>query len=196
MTSAISESIAFLRKNDLKTILARIRSRDVPPLIQFALYGMCGGLATVTFIGTVVYLSMTLVPAYEGRKVAAQALLHARGFSILWPAPEANDSSAIEITNQIRSLNLLFNNCIAFLLANVVAYVSNILIVFKTGRHHPVMEFLYFTLVSGVAFGISQVAGPWLVNQFGVSTNVAILTNLVASMLLNFAGRKFFVFQG
>ena len=39
-------------------------------------------------------------------------------------------------------------------------------------------------------------AGPWLVNQFGVPTNVAILTNLVTSMLLNFVCRKFFVFKG
>ena len=195
MTSAIFESIAFLRQNDLKTILARIRARDVPPLIQFGLYGLCGGLATATSIGIVVSFSTTFIPAYEGMKVAAQPLLRGGSFSLLWPAPDANTSSAMEITNQIRSLNLLVNNCIAFLIANVVAYVSNIMIVFKTGRHHPVLEFLYFTMVSGVAFGLSQVAGPWLVNRFGLPTNAAILTNLVTSMLLNFAGRKLFVFK-
>lgn len=171
--SAITESLDFLRKNDFKTILTRIRERNVPGLIQFGVYSMCGGLATVVFLGTVIILSKTLIPAYEGMIVDGKA-----------------------ITDDLRATNLFINNCIAFFLANIVAYVTNIMFVFKPGRHHPVMEFLYFTLVSGVAFGISQIAGPWLIHKFGVPTNVAILTNLVTSMLLNFAGRKFFVFKG
>lgn len=193
MKSALSDSINFLRQNDVKTIRARIRARDVPGFIQFALYSMCGGLATITFLVTIVTLSKTIIPAYEGMKVAAHPLINLGSFSMIWPAPDA--ASGIDIDNKIRALNLLFNNCIGFLAANVVAYVSNILFVFKSGRHHPVMEFLYFTLVSGVAFGISQLAGPWLISAFGVPTNVAMLTNLVTSMLLNFAGRKFFVFK-
>ena len=104
--------------------------------------------------------------------------------------------NGVEITNDLRSKNLLINNCIAFFITNILAYVTNIILVFKPGRHHPIVEFLLFTVVSGVSFGISQVAGPWLVKEFGVPTNVAILTNMVASMLLNFAGRKFFVFKG
>ncbi len=100
------------------------------------------------------------------------------------------------ITDSERAKDLLINNCIGFVLANVVAYVSNVMFVFKQGRHHPMIEFLYFTLVSGISFGISQIAGPWLVQRWGVPTNLAILTNLVASMMLNFVGRKFFVFKG
>ncbi len=57
MTSAITESISFLRENDLKTIFARIRERNVPPMIQFAIYGMCGGLATVVYLAAVLDLS-------------------------------------------------------------------------------------------------------------------------------------------
>lgn len=173
MTAAISETLAFLRQNNLRTILARIRERNVPALMQFVVYGICGGLATVVFLGTVITLSMTIVPAYEGMTVNGQP-----------------------ITDALRAKDLLINNTIGFLIANVVAYVTNILFVFKTGRHHPVMEFLYFTMVSGVSFAISQVAGPWLVSRFGVATNVAILTNLVTSMMLNFVARKFFVFKG
>jgi hypothetical protein len=67
--------------------------------------------------------------------------------------------------------------------------------VFKGGRHHPVLEFVYFTLISGIAFVLSQVAGPKLVTWFGIPTNVAILTNVLTSMLLNFVCRKFFVFK-
>jgi putative flippase GtrA len=172
MKSAISDALTFLRTNDLKTILSRVRERRVPGLIQFAVYGLCGGLATVFFLGIVIVLSKTVIPAYEGMMVDGQP-----------------------ITDALRAKNLLINNTIAFLVANVVAYVTNILFVFKGGRHHPVLEFLYFTLISGIAFVISQAAGPWLVNRFGVPTNLAILSNVLTSMLLNFMCRKFFVFK-
>ena len=171
--SAISESISFLRQNDVKTILSRIRQRNVPPLIQFAIYGLCGGLATFVYLAISIFMSYKIFPAMDGMIVDG--------------AP---------ITDALRAKNLLINNCVAFAIANVVAYVTNILFVFQTGRHHPVIEFLYFTAVSLVAFGISQIAGPWLVQHFGISTKVAMLTNVVASALLNFVFRKFFVFKG
>jgi putative flippase GtrA len=172
MTPAITESVTFLRENSIKTICARIRERNVPALIQFGVYSLCGGLATVVFLSTVVILSKTLIPAYENMIV-----------------------NGVVISDDLRAKDLLINNCIGFMIANVVAYTTNVMFVFKQGRHHPFIEFLYFTLVSGISFGISQIAGPWLVKQYGVPTNVAILTNMVASMLLNFAGRKFFVFK-
>ena len=69
-------------------------------------------------------------------------------------------------------------------------------LVFKRGRHHPWMEFFYFTLVNFVCFAISQIAGPWLVKHFGIATNIAIFTNAVVAALINFVARKFFVFKG
>jgi putative flippase GtrA len=173
MTSAISESVSFLRENSFRTICARIRERNVPGLIQFGIYSICGGLATVTFLATVIILSKTLIPAYEGMVV-----------------------DGATIGDKLRAEHLLVNNCIGFVLANFVAYFTNILFVFKQGRHHPVLEFFIFTAVSGSSFAISQLAGPWLVARWGVPTNVEILSNLVASMMLNFVGRKFIVFKG
>ena len=67
---------------------------------------------------------------------------------------------------------------------------------FETGRHHPVIEFFYFTAVSAVSFVISLIAGPWLVSHYGISTKLAMFTNVIASALLNFVFRKFFVFKG
>ena len=172
MSSAIAEAFQFVRQNDLKVVLSRIRARDVPPLVQFGVYGICGGLATVVFLSLTVYLSYHVFPAMDGMIVDGKP-----------------------ITDDLRAHNLLINNTIAFLAANVVAYVTNILFVFKTGRHHPVMEFLYFTAGSGVSFILSQFAGPWLVHHYGLPTWVAIITNVSASVLLNFAIRKFFVFK-
>lgn len=173
MPPAVSESIAFIFQNDPKTILARIRQRKVPPLIQFAVYGLCGGLATAVYLGISLLLSSTVIPAMDGMTVDGEP-----------------------ITDALRARNLLINNCIAFSIANIVAYVSNVLVVFETGRHHPVLEFLYFTTVSFLSFAVSQIAGPWLVSHFGISTKLALLSNVVASALLNFVFRKYFVFKG
>ena len=172
MTNAISEALKFVFHNDLKTILTRIRARNVPSLIQFSVYGVCGALATIAFLSLTVFLSYRVFPAMDGMIVDGKP-----------------------ITDAMRARNLLINNTIAFALANVVAYVTNILFVFKTGRHHPVMEFLYFTAGSTVAFLISQFAGPWLVQQYGLPTWVAIITNVATSIMLNFAIRKLFVFK-
>ncbi|MFZ4766898.1 MAG: GtrA family protein [Roseimicrobium sp.] len=198
MPLASNETLAFLRNNDLKTILKRVRERDVPPLMQFAAYTFCGCLATVVFLGTVLTLNYTIIPAYEDMTVTTTPV-QLLGRPVLWMAetvpgqsqPITHDAAG----NAIRAANLLVNNCIAFILTNFVAYFSNILLVFKRGRHHPVFEFVYFTMVNFVSFAISQVAGPWLVSEFGVPTNVAILTNMVSSMLINFLARKFFVFK-
>jgi GtrA-like protein len=172
MTSAITEAFQFVVGNDFKTILARIRARNVPALIQFGVYGLCGGLATVIFVGLTVYLSFHVFPAMDHMIV-----------------------NGVPITDQLRARNLLINNTIAFAVANVVAYGTNILFVFQTGRHHPLMEFLYFTAGSTVSFLVSQFAGPWLVREYGLPTAVAIITNIAASVFLNFAIRKLFVFK-
>ena len=177
MISALGSSFRdyfdFLTKNSLSTMWRRIRAQDVPWMIQLSGYGFCGLMATVVGVGQVVLLSKFVIPAYEGMMVNGEL-----------------------ITDSIRSRNLLINNTISFLTTNVFVYYMNVLLVFKRGRHSPWREFGYFTLINGVSFGISQIAGPWLVHQFGVRTNIAIFTNAVVSAFINFVARKFFVFKG
>lgn len=173
MSRAIADAFHFLTQNDVRTILARIKAREVPGLIQFGVYGLCGGLATVVYSTMFFFLSTKVFPAMDGMMVDGKP-----------------------ITDALRAKDFTINATIAFLAATVVAYVTNVLFVFKTGRHHPVMEFLYFTGGSSIAFAISLLAGPWLVHQYGLPTVVAFLTNIAASILLNFAIRKFFVFKG
>ena len=72
MIRAITEAFQFIVGNDLRTILVRIRARNVPPLIQFAAYSLCGGLATIVFVGLTVYLSYHVFPAMDGMTVAGE----------------------------------------------------------------------------------------------------------------------------
>jgi putative flippase GtrA len=173
MISLVSELFAFFFKQSPAVIWRRIRGQDMPWIVQLAVYGFCGVLATVVAVVQIVILSKTIVPAYEGMVV-----------------------DGVMMTDDLRAQNLLINNTIAFLTTNVFAYFLNVMLVFKRGRHHPWMEFFYFTLINGISFTLSQVAGPWLVHRFGVPTNFAIFTNTVFAASINFVARKFFVFKG
>jgi putative flippase GtrA len=170
---AITEALDFVRNHDWPTILKLIRSHEVPGLIQFAIYAVCGGLATFVYMATSLILSHTIIPAMDGMLV-----------------------DGAEMTHSHRARNALINNCIAFALANAVGYVTNVMFVFKSGRHSPLNEFLLFTAGNCVAFVISQFAGPYLIKRYGMRTIYALLLNVLASMMLNFVIRKFIVFKG
>ncbi len=173
MPSAITEALDFFRNHDWATIFKLIRAHEVPGLVQFLIYSICGGLATFTYVATSLALSHTVIPAMDGMVVNGAPMTHSH-----------------------RARNALINNCIAFALANVVGYITNVMFVFKGGRYSPVNEFLLFTAGNCVAFVISQFAGPYLIKRFGMKTTHALMLNVVASILLNFVIRKFIVFKG
>lgn len=89
------------------------------------------------------------------------------------------------MTDALRAKNLFINNTIAFFTTNVLVYLLNVTFVFKGEGIIP-LEFFYFTLINGMSFILSQIAGPWLVHQFGVPTNIAIFTNTVFAVTINF----------
>jgi len=193
------EAIEFFLKQSPAIIWRRMRARDMPWMVQLIVYGMCGVLATVLSVGQIVILSKTIIPAYEGMVIDPQHAI-IRFLSSFMPGHADLVAEAVKqgsvLSDTLRAKHLLVNNTIAFLTTNVFVYLMNVFLVFKRGRHNPWMEFLWFTLINALSFGLSQIAGPWLVHRFGVATNVAILTNTVFAVAINFVARKFFVFKG
>ncbi len=57
------------------------------------------------------------------------------------------------------------------------------------------MEFIYFSLISTLGFVIGLAVGPMLIQIYGINTLVAQLALVVASAMVNFVCRKFFVFK-
>ncbi len=164
----IGEALQFFRDNDWRSIIARLNSRDTHPLIQFIKYTICGvGSLTVT---TVIFVALSK-----------------------WGMFPALDSS---LPNEVRALNSTYNNLISFFFGNIFAYVTNSMWVFTPGRHHRVLEFIYFTAVSTTGFTIGLLSGPLLIKMYGISTLVAQLLLIVSSTMVNFVCRKFFVFKG
>lgn len=144
-----------------------LRAKDAPWVIQFGKYGLCGVMATVLHNVLFFVISAGPIPALDH----------------------------FELENSVRARNIVINNLIAFAVSNTFVYFANLLIVFTGGRHHRVLEFLYFTTVNLVAMTPGLVLA-WLTAKGGTETPYAQLIFIICSILMNFVCRKFLVFKG
>ena len=101
-----------------------------------------------------------------------------------------------ELDVATRSRNSMLSNATAFLVSNLAAYLINIYWVFVPGRYHWIVEITLFYLVSGVAIVIGTSIMGVLIRRFGMLTTYAFASNLVTALMINYAMRKFFIFNG
>ena len=147
-------------------VVTSLHSKEAPWLIQFGKYGICGVLATVLHNAVVAVLSIWVIPAL--------------------------DSQGLE--DAVRARNLVINNLIAFVFSTTFVYFANLLIVFERGRHHPVREFFYFTMVNFIAM-VPALGITYFAASTGSRTPIAQLLFIITSVIVNFLARKFFVFR-
>jgi len=161
-------------------IIRQFTGREAGPLVQFIKYGISGGIATATHIVVFHIAAWKILPALQEEDTAVRLL----------------NLSVQTMCDAARARNAMIDNGIAFILSNFVAYILNILWVFKPGRHHWLMEIGLFYLVSGISIVIGTSIMGFLIGHYGMSTTVAFLANLVTALLINFAMRKFVIFKG
>lgn len=149
-------------------------------LIQFVKYAIAGGIATATHVFLFHLCAWKVLPALQERDLGV------RLFKL--PAADLDDAT--------RSRNSMIDNFLAFLVANFVAYLINVLWVFEGGRHGALIEIALFYAVSGLSMGLGTGLMGFLIRRFGMLTTYAFGANLVTSLLINFAARKFFIFKG
>jgi len=149
-------------------------------IIQFIKYAIAGGLATVTHIAIFHLVAWKMFPALQEND-------HAVRFFKL---------QIRELNDYQRARNSMISNTIAFVFANLVAYITNILWVFQRGRHPFVIEILLFYAFSGISVFIGTILMGVLIKRFGMLTTYAFASNIVTAVLINYAVRKFFIFQG
>ncbi len=162
------------------SIIKQFTGREASPFIQFVKYGLSGGLATATHIIVFHLAAWKLFPALQ----------HNDAFVRLFHL------SVQTISDAVRCRNAMIDNGVAFIFSNFVAYVLNVLWVFKPGRHHWIVEIGLFYLVSGVSIVIGTSIMGFLISHYSMVTTVAFLANLVTALLINFAMRKFVIFKG
>ncbi|MBK8092339.1 MAG: GtrA family protein [Verrucomicrobiaceae bacterium] len=166
MTQTLADARRFLSENNWRTILARIHARDTHPIIQFLKYGICG-------VGALLVHQLIC------------ALVATWFFPVL----------GADLGRDTRAWNLFYCNAIAFIFGNSFAYWSNVRWVFMPGRHHQILEFIYFTLIGLAAFAAGILAGPYMIHLFDLHPLIAQLLLIIVSVLVNFICRKLFVFQ-
>ncbi len=171
---------------EFRTWLVWAASHDAPPLIQFVKYGLAGVLAMGTDLLVFTLANLFLFPIGDAGHSGTPPLTE---FSTLW-------GWLSEIMADPRVINYLKCNLLAFFFANAVAYVLNVKWVFRPGRHRRHLEITLFLVVSVVSFVLGSALGAYLVGRFGLNEYLAKGGNIVASVLINYVCRKFWVFRG
>ncbi len=149
-------------------------------LLQFIKYSVSGAVATAVHIAIFHLVAWKVFFALQPRDWLVRLL----GL----PIAELDDAT--------RSRNSMLSNGAAFLVSNLVAYLINIYWVFVPGRHHWVVEVGLFYLVSGAAIFIGTWIMGLLIRRFGMLTTYAFGANLLAALMINYAMRKFIIFNG
>jgi len=147
-------------------ILRDLKIKDDPPLwAQFTKYAMCGFISTL---------------------VLAMVYLVARTFF--------GEFIADDLPKEKLKENMGYVMLVAFVLANVVAYVTNRIFVFTPSGRHWTAEFAIFIVVSATSFYAGNLAKDWFIDA-GLNKDIAALSFAVSSALVNFIARKYIVFS-
>ncbi len=163
----------------METIVRILREKEHAGL-QFIKYMACGGMAFATDIAVFYLLAVFVVPSLTQNDVVAQLL----GLEI------------DPISEGLRERNFWIGKSASFLFSNTVAYILNVLFVFKGGKHKMHHEVALFFALSFVAFLLGTSSGAALIRFLGIQTTVSNLTAIVFATMINYAGRKFFIFHG
>jgi len=171
-------------------IIDQFLGNEAGNLLQFIKYAISGGIATLTHIIVFHLVAWKIFFALQPSDWFVKFLN--------LPIEELDDST--------RSKNSMIGNGIAFMFSNLVAYLINIYWVFVPGRYHwiieislfylVIIEISLFYLVSGVAIAIGTAMMGYLIRRFGMLTTYAFGSNLFASLMINYAMRKYFIFNG
>ena len=132
--------------------------------IQFLKYSLAGAIAAGTYLACFAILNETVLPADVNQPGSA------------------------------RGWNFLFSNAVAFSAATIVAYVINQAWVFQPGRHSRLKEFTLFYLIAAVAFLAGTPLGSVVVAYFSVNEYAVFVLVVGFSAMVNFLGRKYWVF--
>ena len=160
--------------------IRKFLSHEAGPLQQFLKYAIAGGMATASHILVFYLCAIWLFPCLTADDWAVRLL----GLTVS------------EMPGGTRVLNAGICNALAFVCSNAFCYVLNRRFVFRPGRHPWGIELLLFFGVSGISMVLGTAIQSWLIAQFALQTTLAFGANLITSLLINYAMRRFFIFRG
>ena len=164
----------------MQNLIKQFTSKQHGPLVQFIKYGIGGGAATAVHV-VIFYAMAGFVFRVLTEDDLAVRYLHL-------PIADIDDSVRARLTAK--------DNFVAFMFSNLVAYIINVKWVFEGGKHKRSVEFLMFFAVSATSIAVGTTVAWGLIQWFGLTTTVAFISNIVASVMINYVMRKFVIFKG
>jgi len=161
----------------LATWIRKQISHDAHPLVQFIKYGVCGVAATSVHIVFFFIFGWFVFPCVE----QSDPLVRLLGLT----APAVNAA--------LRARYSIYCNVPTFVLSNLVAYILNILFVFRSGKHHWLKEVGLFYATATISFVVGTSLQWSLIKHLDVATSPAFGINIVVSLMINFFVRKFLI---
>ncbi|WP_372807047.1 GtrA family protein [Pontiella sp.] len=161
-------------------ILKKMLFEKNHPGIQFLKYAFCGGFAFAADVVTFFIVAWFFFPALTQDDVFVRLL----------------NLQVEPVSDAARTINFVICSALAFMVSNMTAYVLNVLFVFKAGKHTRWKELALFYLVSGISIAIGTGVGALLINVFGLTTTFSYVAKAFFATMINYAGRKFFIFHG
>ncbi len=168
----------------IREILAQFTRREAHPTIQFIKYGIAGVIATAAHNVFFFVLALWVFPGMDPSAWLDRFFMDL--FHVVMP----------ELSEAILQRNFRINNTIAFLIANVVAYLINFHWVFHPGRHRRHIEATLFLAVSTFSLLVGMQIGIWIMKWTQMGTVFSQIGNVFASVMINYVCRKYIVFKG
>jgi len=101
---------------------------------------------------------------------------------------------ADDLPKEVLKLHLLHVLVVAFLISNVVAYITNRMFVFTPSGRSKWVEFGIFLFVTGLSFAAGNAAKDWFID-LGMHKHIAALSFAFSTAVVNFITRKYLVFS-
>ena len=163
----------------MKHLIIKLAANKEHPVLQFIKYGVCGVIATVVDMAIFYALALFVFPALSESDPVIRMLGDI--------ARTAVDLAQVE-------RNFVLNSAIAFVGSNLTAYALNAWLVFHSDKGSRHKELVLFFMVSGISIAIGIFLG-WLLVRLTGEASYGYAMKVMASLLVNYVGRKFFVFR-
>lgn len=176
-------SLNFMSMKNLVTSLSTFLKDKENVHAQFIKYLFCGGIVFVVDVAVFYLMAWIVLPSLREGDPFGMVI----GFF---------GGQIRVVSEEVLLRNFTFNKVVGFLASNTVAYITNVIFVFNTGKHQRVKEVVLFYGLSTISFVLFTCLSRFLIAQFNWEVTWSYFFVFFCAMVANFTMRKKLVFKG
>lgn len=176
-------SVNFLSMSNFITSLSTFLKDKENVHAQFLKYLFCGGLVFVVDVSVFYLMAWIVLPSLrEGDPFGMVIGVFGGQIRV--------------VSEEVLLRNFVFNKVVGFLASNTVAYITNVIFVFNSGKHQRVKEVVLFYGLSTFSFVVFTLLSRLLIARFNWQVSWSYFFVFFCAMVVNFTMRKKLVFKG